>query len=1058
MKRQTSLAIVLLVILAVNAASLMGINSVKASTLDAFEPDGDHKQAHVIRNAEPQQHSIYPVGDADWLELRMDCESDVTIETYGPSGDTVMWLYRQDLTQIAYDDDGGSGLFSKISTHLTSAIYYIKVAAYGNNAEIAEYYVKATYARIFQAKFGDAQYDEGYSVQQTSDGGYVIAGIYGTSDGYCDAYLVKTDQMGTLQWQKTYGGSQGESGFSVRQTSDGGYVMTGITYSYGSGGQLYLVKTDSSGNLQWQNAFGGSNDDYGYEVQQTSDGGYVVAGFTATLGYSQAYIVKTGSSGNLQWQKWYGSSNSGASSVQQTSDGGYVVTGNKYSSYTGDYDVYLFKIDSNGNIQWEKTYNYSYNDAGYCVRVTSDGGYIITGVTGLDHWGHRNEYDAFLIKTDSSGNIRLLAVYGGAGNDLGASVRQTSDGGYVMSGTTTSYGSGGDAWLVKTDSVLNMQWQTNYGGSSADYGYSVQQTSDSGYVIAGSTQSFGGGSEVYLIKTDQTGYSPSYRDVIVEEGTSFIPEIVYNVLHDPCGDGSYSYLKTTRTQSLEASLSVGTSSSVGVKAEAKFLGNGVQAAGEVTVSTSATLSQAFVASYTVGYGSNQITNDAQYIGPGYGDAYFGEAWVFHYRIVDRTFMNGTTKRLMEYGPTRESRFLASATWIRNNVAEPWRSKLFAMNAAHDNYISPEEQQKAQHLATIFVTGGNPWSQEYEVTSRTTAKLEFSVRISTSVAVSCGFDIIPGTEIGATVEVKFAFDLGITLETSIEQKKGIGFLVYDDDGPDGLSIDVWYDQVFGTYMFTTNPSLTSTSNPREYSDNYAPNKPAPPTGPSSGYVGSTYDYSAVTTDPDGENVCYQFDWGDGQTTTTDWKPSGQAGSASHSWSSTGTKYVKVRAKDYPLEVWSDWSNPTSVYIRNTGGGGGGCVLRGTQILMANGKTKPVETIKPGDRITGYDVDSGTFVTETVTSNTHTIVKDLMSINDGLLYTTLTDQPIYTDHGWIKHPQDLMVGWNMYSPKTNTWITINSLEKLKGHFLVYDLRGTAPDTFIGNGILLDWKAML
>jgi hypothetical protein len=137
--------------------------------------------------------------------------------------------------------------------------------------------------------------------------------------------------------------------------------------------------------------------------------------------------------------------------------------------------------------------------------------------------------------------------------------------------------------------------------------------------------------------------------------------------------------------------------------------------------------------------------------------------------------------------------------------------------------------------------------------------------------------------------------------------------------------------------------------------------------------------------------------------------------------------------------------------------GGCVLAGTCILMADGKEVPVQDVKPGDEIMGYDVQTGTFVAENVTSNKCTIVNEILSINDGLLCVTPTDQPIYTDHGWVVNPQDLKIGWRIYDPTSNSWITIQSLQTLKGHFDVYDLRATEPNTFIGNGILLDKKVL-
>lgn len=149
----------------------------------------------------------------------------------------------------------------------------------------------------------------------------------------------------------------------------------------------------------------------------------------------------------------------------------------------------------------------------------------------------------------------------------------------------------------------------------------------------------------------------------------------------------------------------------------------------------------------------------------------------------------------------------------------------------------------------------------------------------------------------------------------------------------------------------------------------------------------------------------------------------------------------------------WFNNT--YAVPPPSGGGGCVLRDTNILMANGKTLPIQEVKTGDKIRGYDVETNEFVVETVTSNDCTIVDSSLSINNGLLILTPTDQPIFTDHGWIRDPQSLKIGWKIYCPTKGTWTTIYSLKTQKGYFEVYDLRATKPDTFIGNGVLLDMK---
>ena len=317
-----------------------------------------------------------------------------------------------------------------------------------------------------------------------------------------------------LVWEKTFGGSNDDQAYSVQQTSDGGYIIAGDTSSFGAvSSDVYVVKTDSAGNSVWEKTFGGSRDDHGRSVQQTADGGYIIAGYSMLLVYDErwqyyyyqgdVYLIKTDPDGNSIWQKTFvGSCDDRAYSVQQTTDGGYIIVGT-----TRDIgapvqtwpDVYLIKTDSGGNMVWQKTFWGVVDDFGYSVQQTADGGYIIAG--GTPSFG-AGGYDVYLIKTDSGGNLVWQKTFGGSKYDQAYSVQQTTDGGYIIAGGTSSFGAAGrNVYLVKTDSGGNMVWQKTFGGSNDDFGNSVQQTTDGGYIIAGGTSSFGAGSnDVYLMK------------------------------------------------------------------------------------------------------------------------------------------------------------------------------------------------------------------------------------------------------------------------------------------------------------------------------------------------------------------------------------------------------------------------------------------------------------------------------------------------------------------------------------------------------------------------------
>jgi len=239
---------------------------------------------------------------------------------------------------------------------------------------------------IWSTTFGGDSQDGGFEGQETSDGGFIIIGgnqSFGNGEG--DVWLIKTDSNGNEEWNHTYGGDEGEKGFSGHQTDDGGYIITGYTWSFGNGeNDIWLIKTDSLGQEEWNKTFGETGNEAGESVQQTSDGGYILVGSTSSFqNYSDTWLIKTDSQGNEEWNQVFIGSNSynHPHSVQETSNGGYIIIGTTNSFGEGDYDVWLIKADSQGNEEWSQTFGGSEDDYGKSVQQTSDGDYIVIGTT-----------------------------------------------------------------------------------------------------------------------------------------------------------------------------------------------------------------------------------------------------------------------------------------------------------------------------------------------------------------------------------------------------------------------------------------------------------------------------------------------------------------------------------------------------------------------------------------------------------------------------------------------------------------------------------------------------
>jgi hypothetical protein len=253
---------------------------------------------------------------------------------------------------------------------------------------------------IWTGRYGGSGDESFAEITQTSDGGYIAAGNKTEPDGYhTDVYVVKTDSVGEVIWSREYDNpSLTDHANSVLQTSDGGFVICGVKGGIGTAFDMWLIKTDSSGNVEWSRTYGGDGYDAGYSVDQTSDGGYIVAGYKTILVapyHHDMYLVKTSSDGTVQWERTFGESESDcAQSIRETSDGGFIAAGLMESPVREDCDIYVVKTDSNGDLQWFDTISINDNDVGYCVRQTDDDNFVIAG----SNFTFDYIFNAFLLK------------------------------------------------------------------------------------------------------------------------------------------------------------------------------------------------------------------------------------------------------------------------------------------------------------------------------------------------------------------------------------------------------------------------------------------------------------------------------------------------------------------------------------------------------------------------------------------------------------------------------------------------------------------------------------
>lgn len=378
----------------------------------------------------------------------------------------------------------------------------------------------------WQKSLGGSSNEEAFCVKETQDKGYIVCGQCGSNNGNVtgnhggtDCWVAKLDTGGVIQWQHSYGGSGFDRGNSIDATSDGGYIIAcectsnnGDVSGNNGGSDYWVFKIDSIGNIQWQRSYGGSGGDYAYAIQQTYDGGYIVAGLSGSSngdvsgnhGAGDYWVIKLDTGGNIQWQHCYGGSSYDlAHAIMQTYDKGYIVGGwsesnnGDASGNHGNQDAWAVKTDSLGNLQWQTSVGGSQDEGVYSIIQDKEQNYIISGWTDSndgDVSGNHGGADYWIVKLDVSGNLYWNKPFGGSQNDVAYSVKQTLIGGFgyiaggyakSTNGDVTSNHGDNDAWIIRFDPAFNIIWQTSLGGSGDDAAYSIIQTYDGRYVYAG---------------------------------------------------------------------------------------------------------------------------------------------------------------------------------------------------------------------------------------------------------------------------------------------------------------------------------------------------------------------------------------------------------------------------------------------------------------------------------------------------------------------------------------------------------------------------------------------
>ena len=385
--------------------------------------------------------------------------------------------------------------------------------------------------------FGGSGSEKATSIINTTDGGFAVAGYTKSTDGDLasktmavnDYWLLKFDQQGELEWQRTYGGSKDDRAQAVIQTLDGGYALAGYAMSSDGDGSNnegfhdhWIVKLSANGDIEWERSYGFAGHDHAYDIVQTDDGGYFFSGFLDVVasggaggtekagsltshGVGEFWGTKIDAQGNIQWRKFFGGSNNDrAHGLVASSDGGFIMAGFSESddldiaNTKGSYDFWLVKVDGDGELVWERSYGGTGIEVAYDIEKTSDNAYVVVGhtfSTDLDISANHGESDVWLIKVSEAGELLWEKTYGGSAFDSANSVKQAADGGFLIAANSRSSDQDleanqgeNDMWILKTNSSGDLEWQSSVGGSGIDIGFDVLEH-DNSFILAGESMS-----------------------------------------------------------------------------------------------------------------------------------------------------------------------------------------------------------------------------------------------------------------------------------------------------------------------------------------------------------------------------------------------------------------------------------------------------------------------------------------------------------------------------------------------------------------------------------------